>query len=63
MGILNGVCRKLSAGEKQSLVDAIEDVLIDRSDAMIQIWTLEVDVMNLKSNNANFEYENGKLTT
>ena len=60
--ILNDACAKLSAGENGSLIDAIDDMLLDRSDARMQVKTLEVDITTLTSSNANLEYENDKLS-
>ena len=60
--ILNDACAKLSAGENGALIDAIDDMLLDRSDARMQVKTLEVDITTLTSSNANLEYENDKLS-
>ena len=59
---LQCACQKLSVAEKEALIDAIGDVLIDRSEAKIQARTLEADMAIIKDNNANLEYKSDILT-
>ncbi len=61
--MLDSACVKLSAKNMDSLVDAIDEILLDRSDKAIQIRTLEVDLKSLASNNAHLEYEKDSLFT
>jgi chromosome segregation ATPase len=58
---MDTACVKLSAKNKNSLLDAIDEFLLDRSDKTIQIRTLEVDLKSLASNIAHLEYEKDKL--
>ena len=60
--IINHACAKLTVGENEALIDAIDDILLDRSDARMQVKTLEVDITTLTSSNAHLEYENDKLS-
>ena len=59
--MLDTACVKLSAKNKDSLLDAIDEILLDRSDKTIQIRTLEVDLKSSASNNAHLEYEKDKI--
>ncbi|KAL3777576.1 hypothetical protein ACHAW5_008595 [Stephanodiscus triporus] len=59
--ILDSACVKLSAKNKDSLVDSIDEFLLDRSETTLQIRTLEVDMKSLASHNAHLEYEKDKL--
>jgi len=59
--MMDTACVKLSAKNKNSLLDAIDEFLLDRSDKTIQIRTLEVDLKSLASNIAHLEYEKDKL--
>jgi hypothetical protein len=61
VNMMDTACVKLSAKNKDSLLDAIDEFLLDRSDKTIQIRTLEVDLTSLASNIAHLEYEKDKL--
>ncbi len=61
--ILANVCAKLSVGEKESLVDAIDDIILDSSNAKFHAKTLEVDVSDLTSKHAELEDKTALLTS
>ena len=60
-GIVDSACRKHSVFEKESLADAIDTFLTDRSEVRALVGNLEVDVTTLKSNNINLQREHDNL--
>ena len=61
--ILKTVCERLSVDKGEALIDAVDDILVDRSEARVLAKTLEVDVTALTVDNNNLKHINDTLSS